>query len=351
MARAKKLPSGTWRVLVYDGKDNNGKRKYISFTAPTAKEANYLAAEYQLKRKKTEIPENMTVGEAIDRYIESKSSVLSPSTVREYICIRRNGLQNLMNIQLNKVTQELIQREINQETINHSAKSVKNMHGLLSATLKVYLPSFNLKTTLPQKEKYDIYIPSTHDIQLLLKHTENTELHLVIMLAFGLGLRRSEISGLTWECIDLRKKQISIKKAKVLNENNDWIVKSPKSYSGNRILELPNFLIDELSKIPNKKGEVIKMKPSNISNQFAKLVKKLGLSHFRFHDLRHYNASIMLALNIPDKYAMERMGHASNTMLKTVYQHTIDSKKKEISITINNYFDEIMQHEMQHKKK
>ena len=46
MANAKKLPSGSWRVRVYDGKDQNGKDVYKSFTAPTKKQAEYLAAEY-----------------------------------------------------------------------------------------------------------------------------------------------------------------------------------------------------------------------------------------------------------------------------------------------------------------
>ncbi len=58
----------------------------------------------------------------------------------------------------------------------------------------------------------------------------------------------------------------------------------------------------------------------------------------------------MLSLNVPDKYAMERMGHASNITLKTIYQHTFTEKQIEVSHTINQYMDTIMQHEMQHKK-
>ena len=48
MAKAKKLPSGMWRVLLYDGKDDNGKRKYKSFTAATKKQAEADAALYSL---------------------------------------------------------------------------------------------------------------------------------------------------------------------------------------------------------------------------------------------------------------------------------------------------------------
>lgn len=48
----------------------------------------------------------------------------------------------------------------------------------------------------------------------------------------------------------------------------------------------------------------------------------------------------MLALGIPDKYAMERMGHATNNMLKTVYQHTMDEKRQEVDDTLDNYFSQ-----------
>ena len=45
MAKAKKLPSGSWRVLQFVGLDADGKRQYKSFTAPTKREAEFLAAE------------------------------------------------------------------------------------------------------------------------------------------------------------------------------------------------------------------------------------------------------------------------------------------------------------------
>ena len=87
MAKAKKLPSGKWRALVYDYTDSNGKRKYQSFTAETKKEAEFLAADYSLNKKLRSSTHSITLYDGYTRYIESKSNVLSPSTLREY---RRN---------------------------------------------------------------------------------------------------------------------------------------------------------------------------------------------------------------------------------------------------------------------
>lgn len=50
----------------------------------------------------------------------------------------------------------------------------------------------------------------------------------------------------------------------------------------------------------------------------------------------------MLALGIPDKYAMEIMGHATNNMLKTVYQHTMSEEKEKVTDKINDHFNKII---------
>ena len=52
MATAKILPSGQYRVRAYVGKDKNGKDIRKSFTAPTKKQAEYMAAEFVMSLNK-----------------------------------------------------------------------------------------------------------------------------------------------------------------------------------------------------------------------------------------------------------------------------------------------------------
>ena len=92
---------------------------------------------------------------------------------------------------------------------------------------------------------------------------------------------------------------------------------------------------------PQGQGPVFPFTPDRITSRFEQLqLRCLGGVKYRFHDLRHYHASIMLALGVPNKYAMERMGHATDNMLKTVYQHTMQDKQQEIARQLNRYFDE-----------
>lgn len=54
------------------------------------------------------------------------------------------------------------------------------------------------------------------------------------------------------------------------------------------------------------------------------------------------NASIMLMLGVPDKYAMERGGWATNTTLKAVYQHTFSDERKSVDDKINGFFEDLL---------
>ena len=165
MAKAKKLPSGNWRVRAYIGTDASGKKLYKSFTAETKKEAEYMATEYMMHQNiKNNTGLNMTVGDAIEKYIDIKSNILSPSTVRSHRGILKNHLHGIRYVKLCDLTRDIIQKEINIESAKHSPKTVKNVHGLLSAALKMYYPEFVLNTDLPQKEKTEIYIPSKKDV-------------------------------------------------------------------------------------------------------------------------------------------------------------------------------------------
>ncbi len=346
MAKAKKLPSGSWSCLAYSHTelvDGKKRRIYERFTAPTKKEAEFLAAEFQINKKHHGSVEAITVSDAIEKYIDSKSNILSPATIRSYRSLQRNHFKQIGEIPLQKLSRLDVQKEFNIYAATLAPKTVRNLHGLFSAAMGMYLPDFILKTSLPEKEKKEINIPTELEIRCLLSFSEGTELCLAIVLAFSMGLRRGEISGLQWKDIDFKNNLLFVRTSVVLDENKKWVRKSPKSFSGNRVLDIPAFAKEILEKKSFRKKSnesVVNLLPSEITNKFIVLVGHIGLKHIRFHDLRHYYASMMLANNIPDKYAMKRMGHATNSMLKTVYQHTMDSKDHEVTATINDYFSQ-----------
>ena len=336
MAKAKKLPSGNWRALLYVGKED-GKPKYKSFTAPTRREAEAKAATYTLDRKDRENGK-ITVREAIDRYIQSKETVLSPSTVRGYRIIYRNNLQSIMDLKLESLTQEKIQKAISEEAKTHKPKTIRNIHGLLSSALTMFAPDLHLTTTMPQKKRPDYYTPTDADVKALLSAVEGTELEIPILLASTGSLRRSEICALTKS--DVTDLGVSVTKAMVRGTNETWHIKVPKTEAGNRFIPLPPQVIAKLKAVEG--DQICTLTPELLSKHFRLALEKAGLPHFRLHDLRHYFASTLHAIGVPDKYIMLYGGWESESTLHGVYQHTLKNKLADTDQQVINYFSDII---------
>ena len=325
-----KLPSGMYRCQVMV----DGKRVSVVDENPAVAQAKAVALKNGLIEEKKAGP-SMTVGQAIDRYIESKDAVLSPSTIRSYQSMRQHAFGGLSAISLNALTQEAIQRHINGLAREKSPKYVRNVHGLLSAVMIAYRPDFILHTTLPQKARTEIQIPSMEEVCLLAQQAAGTQFELPFLLAVWMGLRTSEIRGLTWDCLE--GDTLHIKQALVDGENGPEL-KATKTYSGNRKIRVPPYILELLAAQPRTDDYIIHYARNVLYNHLQRMCERIGLPRYRFHDLRHVQASVMLALGVPDKYAMERMGHASTNMLKTVYQHTMRSKSEETADAVDNFF-------------
>ena len=76
---------------------------------------------------------------------------------------------------------------------------------------------------------------------------------------------------------------------------------------------------------------------------FKRVLKNNNLPDMRFHDLRHYQASILHALGVPDKYIMQRGGWTTDSTLKNIYQHTMADKQKEFDDIAIKHFDSIIE--------
>lgn len=328
------LPSGSWRCQVMVA----GKRISVVDDDPAVAHAKALALKAGLLQKETPVS-SMTVGDAVDRYIESKDSVLSPSTVAGYKKIKTNDLEGVAGTKLPFLTQEAVQRWVNDLAKKKSPKSVRNAHGLLSAALSVYRPDLVLRTTLPQKQKYDVKIPDLDEMSMILNAAQGSQMELPILLAMWLGLRSSEIRGLTWDCIE--GDFIHIKTAIVDGENGAQ-EKGTKTFSGDRRVRLPEYIKEILDRQPHTKDHIVSLSGRAMYNRFSRLCERLGLPHYRFHDLRHTAASVAMALGVPNTYIQQRMGHKTDNMLKTTYLHTMRSQEDAFAKQIDNTYINIL---------
>ena len=351
MPRAKKLPSGNWRVQVSVGKDTSGKYKYKSFTAPTRKEAEYLAATYTLTLKDEQspvAPTRITLDAAIREWIDNRRNILSPSTTRMYDSIQRCAFGPIRNTAVVALSLRDIQGALNTYAATHSPKSVRNAYGLLHSVLSEYAPTLNLNAiNLPPKEDREIHIPDTDQVKLMIRYlreTDDTEMLIAVLLAAMLGMRRSEICAL--ERRDFEENTVNITKAIVLSyDNKTFVMKGTKTRAGRRTLNVSRDIYEYVMRCTQATlpgDRIISLSPDSITRRYRTLAKRFGLST-RFHDLRHYYASVLAALNIPVKSAMVRLGHSTPDTTQTIYQHTLRSFEHQFDDAIDSHCSSLLE--------
>lgn len=314
--KIEKLPSGSYRIRkMYKGKTYT----VITDYKPTQKEAIQLMADELAKVQEQRA--RMTFENAARDYIESKYNVLSPSTIQGYEAILRTLPQNFLKKNIREITAVDIQTEINRISGNLSPKTVRNRHGFLSAVLGMFCPDLKLNTTMPQKVKNEPYIPTDEDIRKILECAKGTVYEIPIVLACY-GMRRSEICALTLD--DINGDVVIINKAKVQNERKEWVTKSTKTTASTREIIIPAEIAAKIT----EQGFVYKGYPGKITDFLTATQKKLGIPHFSIHKLRHYFASRMSAMNVPEADIMKFGGWETDYVMKGVYRHAMEDKNR-----------------------
>lgn len=334
----------SWHCMVYAGTDENGKRSYISVTAPTKAECAYKAARLQAEGR-PEIPaRSLTVGEAVDRYIDG-CKTLSPTTLAGYRKIRRTCFPDLMALPVSSLNSEIVQEAINAEMAREtsrrhslSSKTIKNAYGLVSASLR-RLCGLSFDVKLPKAEPRFLELPEPHVVMAAIA---GTDVELPCLLALWLSLSMSEVRGLKYSSI--RHGCLYIDQVIVDVDGTAVEKKRAKTASRNRVLALP----PELFELIRARTDHDKYKRGEISDGFLwpyshdKIrhgLDKTGLG-ISFHQLRHLNASVMLRIGVPDKYAMERGGWSTPAVMKSVYQHTMSAERLRVDASVDAFFRE-----------
>lgn len=337
--KPRKTKSGKWNVSVCVGMGADGKRIWKSVTKKTKAECIQAANELSVNPKRI-----IRVEEAVRRYLEAKEAVLSPTTHRGYLSIYNNHIKYDVFgfLPIDYLTDSHIQRWVSRLAATESAKTVRNVYGLVSAALRFADRRLVFNVKLPQKKVHKLHTPSTAEVQKVLaicKEWDEALYRAVLLAAVGM-MRLGEICALTADDIDRQKNTITINKSAAITSKNELVVKPPKNDTSNRTIVLPEFVIDQLP----EEGQIIGKSPNAISVQFRKLMErnKDKVTPFRFHDLRHYAASIAASSSIGASVESikARGGWATDGMMKRVYINQIGEEVDKDTKAIIRYFEE-----------
>jgi integrase len=245
------------------------------------------------------------------------------------------------------------------------------------------------KATLPKSEAKTRDIWTADDLFKALSACEDDRLALAINLAFSCSLRLGEITGLTWDCVDIGENSIADNNASVYIEkelmrvsknaleklnskdvvkvfpavftsnNTVLLLKKPKTKSSIRRVWLPKTVAemlvswkqsqDEMKELLDKEYHdfnLVVSLPNGrplegqvISRSFKELIRQHGLPDVVFHSLRHTSTTYKLKLNRGDMKAVQGdTGHSQLKMITDVYSHILDEDRRNNAVRFEEAF-------------
>ncbi|MBR4555536.1 MAG: site-specific integrase [Ruminococcus sp.] len=328
MATARKLPSGNYRIRVYDKKTG----KYVSFTAETKKKAEKLAADFQIGAAVR--ASCVTVRDRAEEYIAIRDNKLSPSTIEKYRkAIDQQLSPDFVDLRIDRITDKDIIAEVNRLAGKYAPKTIRNAMNFILPIIRDERPELARHIDLPKVQKKMKEYPRAEEVMHLFR---GDPYELEILLALCCSLRKEEIRGL--KPADLSGNILTINRVKIDTKDGVLVKDEAKTVESRRKIELPPFLV-QLYRA--RTGDWILATGGNALYRHYKYVMSKAGYDLCFHDLRHINASEMKLLNIPDKYAMERGGWSSDNILKSVYQSTFSDERKHFEDVINEHFSKV----------
>lgn len=210
---------------------------------------------------------------------------------------------------------------------------------------------------LPQNVRYESNFCTAQQLRDIFEALRGDDLLPLVKITALYGLRRSELLGLQWDSIDFERKTMTIrhtvsKVTKVVAKDKTKNASSHRSlpltpeaeaiFRRAKELEEQNRLA--FGREYQENSYVFKWpdghsySPDYISHRFSDLLKKHGLPHIRFHELRHSCASMLLDMGFTLKDVQEWLGHSDIKMTANIYAHLDTARKSSIAASLTDKF-------------
>jgi len=369
MARGSiKQRGDSFRVRV-DYYDFNGKRRQVSKTAPSFRQAEVLVTKLQSEVDKGAFlkPSKIKVETFLNQWLEGYvKSTVGDKTLELYSYLSKKHLvPSLGNIPLAKLRSEQIQAlyadKLKQGLAPRTVQLIHVcLHKALSNAIKTGLLSRNPTEGVeqPKVERRSMKTMTEDNITQFLNKARETEYYALFFTYLFTGLRRGEALSLRWSDIDLLGAQLSVSRTMQFL-NNEITFKQPKTASSCRQIALsPSTCVvlrvhrEEQNRIRQYRGflpsgdndlvfchsDGSPYLPRTISHCWFKLTHRCGLDGIRLHDARHSHATLMLKNGTSPKVIQERLGHSSFSTTMNLYAHVSPGMQKQAV----DKFDEMM---------
>lgn len=182
------------------------------------------------------------------------------------------------------------------------------------------------------KEEYDRFIQNFDEKEEMYR--------LMYQMLFWLGCRVGELLAICYGDINFKEKTVSITKTYYRRNKTDYIT-APKTESSNRIVTMPDFLVEELKVYTDKMYElkaeerIFMVTDRAVQKKMKQKADKLNLKHIRVHDLRHSHIAFLIEKGTQPLIISKRVGHDSVTTTMNIYGHLYPDKQRQLADMLN----------------
>ena len=235
-----------------------------------------------------------------------------------------------------------------------SAKSIKNIHGVLHKALKQSVLIGYLRTNpteaciLPRIIRKEMHPLEEDQVAVFLREVQGHPHEYLYKIALFTGLREGEVLGLMWDCVDFEKGTLLINKQlrRSQRKGGTYYFSPPKNNKSRTITPAPYVMkLLQAQKVQqarqrlmagpawedsglvftNEFGRYISYRA--IFDCFKRIVKRIGLPDARIHDLRHTYAVNCIRAGDDIKTVQSNLGHATAAFTLDVYGHFTDDMR------------------------
>ncbi len=250
-----------------------------------------------------------------------------------------------------------------------SAKTIHLYMGVISIILSTAVkwnvikdnPSNRIDIKRGQKAKARYY--DEEQIAEMLSALSKEPILYVVMvyLAIDTGMRKGELTGLTWEDVDFNKSTISINKQRHYVMGYGVLEDKPKTDAGIRIVTVSKTVMNLLKQyhkqqLKNKLkfGTAYKNEPYVFLHDdgtaiaphrpyvwFTNFLQRYNLPKITFHQLRHTNASLLISSGEDIVTVSGRLGHSDKNITLNTYSHIIKSKEAQVANKMDKFYERV----------
>lgn len=350
--------SGRWQSVV-SVKNPDGTFSQVSKMFATQREAETWRLEQTDPRRRPRVERGMTVAALLDKWLAYQKGRLAPSTHYSYTTYVKNRINpHVGAITVDKLTvDDLDNFYITLSDDGLKAGSVRQCHAIIRCALawghkRRYVDlNVAIDADPPSQSRPRIDPPTPTEVQRLL--TAATEFDewfgVACRLAAATGARRGTVASFRLSDFRFVTNEVLIDRSlTVINgeqtvkglkrDNGDWVPVGPSTLAivSQHVASLHEraamcgvTLADDFYLFATDIACTRPINPSSLTNRWGKVRSKCGLHRIRFHDLRHYVATELLAAGYDPVTIAARLRWDSATMLFEAYGHTRPERARE----------------------